>query len=123
MSCWRLWATIAFMSIAINCAIDFEKIHHDFVLTPKLESLSLADTIEWPVSIMRILQQRVDADVVPLQSTINSQVITDRGWLMENILCLVSNATKYSDQGLVTIRCELDASPPSSTAPSTTPQL
>jgi len=114
-TCKTLRATIAFMSMAINRAIDFEKIHHDFELTPKLESLSLTETIEWPVSIMRVLQQRVDVDLVPLPPTICSQVITDRSWLMDNILCLVSNATKYSNQGLVTIRCELEQSPISST--------
>mmetsp|Transcript_19147 Transcript_19147/g.26363 ORF Transcript_19147/g.26363 Transcript_19147/m.26363 type:complete len:626 (-) Transcript_19147:447-2324(-) len=117
-TCKTLRATMDFMSMTINRAIDFEKFHLDFELTPKLESLSLADTIEWPVSIMRVLQQRVDVNVVPLQSSICSQVITDRGWLMENILCLVSNATKYSNRGQVTVRCELEPSPPP-TAPTT----
>ena len=52
------------------------------------------------------------ADLVPL--LINSPppeaceyIITDRQWLLENLLCLASNSTKFSFHGEITIKCKL----------------
>jgi CheY-like chemotaxis protein len=39
-------------------------------------------------------------------------IITDRLWLLENLLCLVSNAQKFTTLGFITIRFVLESSDP-----------
>jgi hypothetical protein len=52
----------------------------------------------------------VELTVAPLPPDICAFVVTDRHWLAENVLCLLSNAAKYSDGGPirveVSLRCE-----------------
>jgi two-component system sensor histidine kinase/response regulator len=42
--------------------------------------------------------------VHPYDMNISSQLITDKHWLSENVLCLLSNAVKYSDDGPIDLR-------------------
>ena len=36
-------------------------------------------------------------------------MITDKHWMLENLLCLVSNAQKFTTEGSITIRCVLES--------------
>ena len=44
-----------------------------------------------------------DIIVQPFPATLHPNVITDKHWFKENILCLLSNAIKYSNGGRVTV--------------------
>ena len=44
--------------------------------------------------------------VNPLPLSMCLFVITDKHWFAENLLCLLSNAVKYSDSGVVTVKVE-----------------
>ena len=44
-------------------------------------------------------------DTIPLE--IASHINTDKKWLEENLLCLVSNAVKFQMEGTVTVRCTI----------------
>jgi len=100
-------ATVAFMSMTINRAIDFTKASHEIRLIPTYETIDLEQALAWPVRIMSALQRRIDVIVEPLPENINRFIISDKGWLTENLLCLLSNAIKYSNEGCTTIRCTL----------------
>jgi signal transduction histidine kinase len=45
--------------------------------------------------------------IAPIPKSIHNQIYTDKHWLMENTLCLLSNAQKYTTEGDITIRCSL----------------
>jgi signal transduction histidine kinase len=57
---------------------------------------------------MKNIQDRIVVELCPIDySQVCTHIITDKQWLQENILCLVSNAVKYSTVGTVTIRAML----------------
>jgi signal transduction histidine kinase len=45
--------------------------------------------------------------VNPLPINLCANLISDKHWFSENVLCLLSNAVKYSDGGTVTVSIEL----------------
>ena len=59
---------------------------------------------------MQNIQQRIEIKLNTLPKEICSHIITDKQWLQENVLCLLSNAVKYSSQGSVAISIYLEKS-------------
>jgi signal transduction histidine kinase len=98
--------TNTFMTMVVNRAIDYTKCSSGYTLTPNLLTINITETIEWAIRIVSG-KSRVPIVFEPLPSNICSHIITDRQWLIENILCLVSNATKFTMHGLVTVRYSL----------------
>jgi signal transduction histidine kinase len=45
----------------------------------------------------------VSIEVSLLPSTLCGDIITDKHWFMENMLCLLSNAVKYSNKGVIRV--------------------
>jgi CheY-like chemotaxis protein len=93
----------AFMSVAINRTVDFAKSTSDIALTPKMEPVSITDSMQWAVTCLKAFQPNVSIAVVPLPAGICDMIVTDKHWLMENVLCYLSNAVKYSASGHVTV--------------------
>lgn len=54
-------------------------------------------------TIDRHLKSSLEIVVRPFPTTLCPNMITDKHWFKENILCLLSNAVKYSDRGKVTV--------------------
>ena len=100
--------TNSFMLMTINRCIDYTKASKGLKLVPILETLNLRETIQLPLSCVQSMQQRIKIACNPIPEEICSHVITDKQWLQENILCLLSNAVKYSAEGIVTINVLLD---------------
>jgi CheY-like chemotaxis protein len=98
----------AFMSVAINRTVDFAKSTSDIALTPKMEPVSITDSMQWAVTCLKAFQPNVSIAVVPLPAGICDVIVTDKHWLMENVLCYLSNAVKYSASGHVTVSASLD---------------
>lgn len=96
-----------FMSIAINRTVDFSKSTSNIVLQPHVESTCLQDCIQWAVRCVQCTQNRIPIVVLPHPSTISNWLLTDKHWLMENILCYLSNAVKFSSRGKVTVQLSL----------------
>lgn len=96
--------TNAFMMMTINRCIDYTKISKGVKLLPKQETIGLMEALQLPLKCMQDIQHRISLTLEPLSSDICSHIITDRQWLQENILCLLSNAVKYSLQGAVIAR-------------------
>jgi signal transduction histidine kinase len=74
---------------------------------PIYETLNFPETIRMPVRLIENLQSATDIIVQPFPSQMSTFIISDKHWLCENLLCLLSNAVKYSDGGTVEIITEL----------------
>ena len=103
--------TNAFMVMTINRCIDYTKASKGMKLVPKLETIDLRETLELPLKVMRDMQQRIeitlDDGALQFNDKLCSHIITDKQWLQENLLCLLSNAVKYSSKGKVDITVAL----------------
>ena len=96
-----------FMNMTINRSIDFTKVSTGLKLNPSIESVSLRDTIGWAVECMVNTHGNVPIVFPDVPSDIHNQIFTDKQWLTENLLCLMSNAQKFTTEGDITIRCTL----------------
>lgn len=96
-----------FMLMTINRCIDYTKASKGLKLTPKYETIDLAETLKLPLSCMMNIQSKVSIQMNPFTDSICTHIITDKQWLQENILCLLSNAVKYSTDGNVFITASL----------------
>jgi CheY-like chemotaxis protein len=96
--------TTSFMTMCINRCLDYTKASKGVKLVPRPETVCIRELVDFPVKIMRDVQTQVVISVAPISSEICSHIITDKQWLMENVLCLLSNAVRYSQQGSVDIR-------------------
>jgi CheY-like chemotaxis protein len=99
-----LVGTYQILLMTINRFTDYTKVSHEIPLVPTMESIHLIDTLTAPISCVQDLQNRIGIQVEPIDKRISEFVITDRQWLQDNILCLVSNAVKFSMKGTCTIR-------------------
>jgi CheY-like chemotaxis protein/signal transduction histidine kinase len=98
-----------FLQMVINRALDYSKASSGLILQPINEPESLSKSL---ISVRRCLRSFDDEYderkfVVQLLSNVNDFIVTDHRWLVENLLCLTSNAQKYSKSGQVVIRCSL----------------
>jgi CheY-like chemotaxis protein/signal transduction histidine kinase len=100
--------TNSFMTMEINRFIDFTKASKGLHLQPKIDTIDLLETLALPLNCMKNIQDRVTISLLPIQSVIYNFILTDKHWLQENILCLLSNAVKYSTGGTVTIKVSLE---------------
>jgi signal transduction histidine kinase len=95
-----------FMNMSINRSLDFTKSTFGVCLSPTYTSFNLFDAIKYPVECIRAIQVRMTI-VLELDTPENDQVITDEHWLKDNLICLLSNAVKYSIDGDVRLRCKI----------------
>jgi CheY-like chemotaxis protein len=102
--------TNTFMVMTINRCIDYTKASRGFRLVPKYETVDLLETLRLPLECMKNIQERIQIELKTSPEQMKemcSHIITDKQWLQENILCLLSNAVKYSTGGIVTIGMKL----------------
>jgi hypothetical protein len=97
-----------FMIMIINRCLDFARGSGGLALIPKFETVNLKDTIQLPLRCMATLQQKFQIQSESVSDTVCSHVITDKQWLQENLLCLLSNAVKFSHEGEITLRVALE---------------
>ena len=77
-------------------------------LTPQMESVDLREALRVPIDCINTLQSetRIVVNTIPVE--VCPFVITDKQWLMENILSLLSNAVKFSTGGVVNIYMSIE---------------
>jgi CheY-like chemotaxis protein len=97
-----LVATYQILLMTINRCTDYTKISHKIPLLPTLATINLIETVTATISCVKELQRRVTVELIVDPSVTNDHIITDRQWLQDNLLCLVSNAVKYSGEGTLT---------------------
>jgi signal transduction histidine kinase len=96
-----------FMNMTINRSIDFTKASSGIKLNPSIESTNFSETLNWAVGCMMTTDTNVAIVISPIPENIYNQMYTDRQWLMENMLCLLSDAQKFTTEGDITISCSL----------------
>jgi CheY-like chemotaxis protein/signal transduction histidine kinase len=111
----------SFMSVAINRTVDFAKSASGIALAAKMEPASITDSMQWAVTCLNSSQPNVSIEMLPLPAGICDYIVTDRHWLMENVLCYLSNAVKYSAGGHVTVSASLVDGDGSSVASTSSP--
>ena len=92
-----------FMTMTINRALDYTKASKGILLRPHYELISLSECISLPVKIMCDLQSDVVITMLPVLGNPPERFASDKRWLLENLLCLLSNAVKFSLHGDVQI--------------------
>jgi signal transduction histidine kinase len=99
-----------FMNMTINRSIDFTKASSGIKLHPSIESTNFSEALHWAVGCMMTSDTNVPIVIAPIPRSIPNQMYTDKQWFMENMLCLLSNAQKFTTEGDITIRCSLHSS-------------
>jgi CheY-like chemotaxis protein len=99
--------TNAFMMMSINRTMDYTKASRGLKLVPSMDTIDLLETLSLPLNCMKNIQNRVHIHLLPIHSVICNYIVTDKQWLQENILCLLSNSAKYSSDGEVTVKVSL----------------
>eukprot|EP00981_Chlorochromonas_danica_P007891 scaffold1899_cov178-Ochromonas_danica.AAC.1 len=101
-----------FMLMAINRCLDYTKASKGFKLMPKYETVELMEALQLPMNCMKDVENGVAISLESLPTDICSHIITDKQWLQENILCLLSNAVKYSCGGEVRLSVSVTSTIP-----------
>jgi signal transduction histidine kinase len=101
----------AFMTSAISRTIDFTKVSSGVGLTPYKTTfdlrLSLNNPFKW-IKAMLPQDGSITLEFQPFPSDVFPMIISDQRWVEENLLCLLSNAVKYSSQGVVSAGVSLN---------------
>jgi CheY-like chemotaxis protein len=127
----------SFMMMVINRCVDFTKASRGIELKATLETIDLQRVVSLPVHCMMNIQQKIPIEIIlpgdagrtisPLPSPtshkegwgfgnkwredstlpLHSFIKTDKAWLEENLLCVLSNAIKHSSSGKVIFRISI----------------
>jgi signal transduction histidine kinase len=111
-------ATCQFMVMSINRSQDFMKASNNILLFPALETFDLGATISVAVTCIKHIQSDRLVVVHPFDEKLCVHLVSDKHWLVENMLCLLSNALKYSDKGQVDVNIEVIDAPIYANVPS-----
>lgn len=79
--------------MTVNRSTDFTKSIHGIPLAPQWEFVNVGDVASKSIQIISYLQQ--DA-TIQLHQDFHGGLLTDQQWLLDNLLCLISNSVKYS---------------------------
>ena len=102
-SIFSITNTSHFMWMAINRCIDYTKATNGMKLIPENETSNFKKILEIPIKCVSDLQTIIKIELKEISKEICENIVTDKQWLQENILCLVSNAVRFSTGGVVTI--------------------
>lgn len=100
----------AFMQSAISRAMDYSLISGGIGLIPSNSSFNLQSALNNPIKWMGTMitaDGRIKIILNPLPEGMEN-IISDRHWVEENLLCLLSNAVKYSNRGTIRISVTLN---------------
>ena len=102
-----LTATCMFMGMAISRSQIYMKSTSNIGLVPLMETFELASVLNMAVDCINHLQTGRVINLHHLGSEICSFLISDKHWLCENVICFLSNAIKYSDEGDIDVHVAL----------------
>lgn len=96
-----------FMMMSINRSIDYTKAIGNISLVPSMVTFNIVSALSRQVTVVRHLQNETKIIINPSSLNLHKNLISDKNWFSENVLCLLSNAVKYSDGGTVDVNIEL----------------
>jgi CheY-like chemotaxis protein/signal transduction histidine kinase len=98
----------SFMAMLINRAVDFTKVSSGFKLQPQYGTANLNEVMRWVIQCTsKSSNNGVPVVLKPFPPDMCDHVITDTQWFSENVLCLVSNAQKFTTDGVIEISCRV----------------
>lgn len=98
----------AVMLMTINRCIDYTKASKGIKLIPKYENVNLREVLQFSIDCVNNMQDRITITLPSLSTNIfDGTILTDKQWLQENLMCLLSNSVKYSREGNVVISVTL----------------
>jgi CheY-like chemotaxis protein len=98
----------SFMTMMIHRSTDYNKIRSNIPLLPQYSPTSISEIFttleECLVSggAAAVLIETIPLNIAPI-------IMTDKVWLLENLLSLLSNAQKFTSDGAIVIRCRLES--------------
>jgi signal transduction histidine kinase/CheY-like chemotaxis protein len=98
-----------FMVMAINRAIEFRKTAAGLALLASNETFHLSKAVEWAVDRFSSNPSGVPirVEMGPVFNECCPFLITDKHWMTENILTLLSNACKFTSKGEIVLRISI----------------
>jgi signal transduction histidine kinase len=96
-------ATCKFMMMSINRSQDFMKASNNIALLPVQSTFDIGNAVSMSVICIKRIESDRLVVVHPFDDRMCSHMVSDEHWLMENMLCLLSNAMKYSEKGDVDV--------------------
>jgi signal transduction histidine kinase len=100
-------ATCRFMMMSINRSQDFMKASNNIALLPVQSTFDISNAVSTSVICIKRIESDRLVVVHPFDDRMCKHMISDEHWLMENMLCLLSNAMKYSDKGDVDVHISI----------------
>jgi hypothetical protein len=95
---------------AINRGQDYCKSSNNIALVPANGTFDLKEILSQASRCLRsIMPVGRKLIIHPLPTGLCTMIISDSHWLLENVMCLVSNAIKYSDSGDVDLHIYLSS--------------
>ena len=102
-------STCRFMTMAINRSQDYMKASSNIALVPCMGTFHIIVSLTIATSCINNLYSGTRRAIIhPFSTEICPYIISDKHWLIENVLCLLSNAMKYSDDGDADVYIELE---------------
>jgi signal transduction histidine kinase len=102
-------STCRFMKMAISRGQDFMRASNNIPLIPSMTTFDLKGAIDISFACINQIQTSRFIVIHAYNSKFCSHITSDKHWLSENILCLLSNATKFSDSGTIDVRRQIVA--------------
>jgi len=101
-----LESVCSFMLMTINRAIDYTKVTSGIKLKPSMSTVDMKAVFDWVKMCVShtVTANSVEIVMDPISDEICNFIITDQQWLMENLLCLISNAQKFTAKGEIRIK-------------------
>eukprot|EP01039_Chlorochromonas_danica_P005182 gene5182-5704_t len=82
------------LMMIIDRCMDYHKLSHGLPLIPKYAPTSLSLVIE---TVLNHARKTLDNMLVKVErADVLGYIVTDPGWLQDNLLCLISNAIRFS---------------------------
>ena len=109
-----LSATSQYMGMIMNRSLGYSGTNSLYGPEPVLESVDVQDSVLFSVRCVRALEasKGIPIQVDRIPDDICTHIKTDKLWFRENLVCLVSNAVKYTESGgdavKVTISLDLE---------------
>lgn len=98
-----LYASYMMLIMIINRCIDHTKACHHIDLVPNLEITNLHELVAEVLHAVESINDHGQMTLTNRDLEVASHIITDRQWLQDNLLCICSNAVKYSSCKSVTL--------------------
>mmetsp|Transcript_22374 Transcript_22374/g.21603 ORF Transcript_22374/g.21603 Transcript_22374/m.21603 type:complete len:964 (-) Transcript_22374:241-3132(-) len=102
-----LESTCSLMIGGINRCLDYMKASSNIALQPAMATFNLSSAIAVATRCVTNLSSASPINTHHLSPQVCPFLISDKQWLIENVLCLLSNAVKYSGTGTVDLKIEL----------------